>query len=62
MAKTIYCPRCGRKVATCDGKSTIDIYVKCNKCRKIVIYKIDSGETILKDVPERNQASGMRFY
>lgn len=60
--KTIYCPKCGRKVATWDGKSTIDIQVKCNKCKKLVVYKIDSEKAIIKDLPERSQSSGMRLY
>lgn len=60
--KTIYCPSCKRKVATWDGKSTINIQVKCNKCKKLVVYKIDSEQTIIKDLPERSQSSGMRFY
>lgn len=60
--KTIYCPKCGRKVATWDRKSTNNIQVKCNKCKKLVIYEIDSEKTIIKDLPQRNQSSGMRFY
>lgn len=60
--KKIYCKKCHRAVATWDGKSTINIQVKCNKCKKLVVYEIDSEETILKDLPQRNQSSGMRFY
>lgn len=60
--KTIYCPKCGRKVATWDGKSTINILVKCNKCKKLVVYEIDSEKAIIKDLPERSQSSGMRLY
>ena len=62
MAETIYCPKCRRKVATWDGKSKINIQVKCNKCKKLVVYEIDSEKTIIKDLPKRNQSSGMRFY
>lgn len=60
--KTIYCYKCGRKVATWDGKSKIDIQVKCKKCKKLVVYEIDSEQTIIKDLPQRSKSSGMRFY
>lgn len=39
--KTIYCPLCGRKVATHDGRSTMNISVECRKCHKSGIL---SGE------------------
>ena len=32
--KTIYCPKCGRKVGIWDGKSTMDLYFRCKKCKK----------------------------
>lgn len=32
--KTIYCPRCGRKVATWDGRSSMNISVNCKKMQK----------------------------
>lgn len=60
-SKTIYCPKCGRKVATYDGRSTINVIARCNKCRKRVIYHIDTEKTELKDLPHRNTASGMTF-
>lgn len=60
--KTIYCPKCGRKVCTWDGKSTIHPMAKCKKCNKIVVYRIDTGETEMKVAPKRTQGSGMRFY
>lgn len=60
--KTIYCPRCGRKACVWDGKSTIHPMAKCKKCNKLVVYRIDTGETELKPVPERDTGSGMRFY
>ena len=40
--KTIYCPRCGRKVATHDGRSTMNISVECRKCHKKVVFYPDS--------------------
>lgn len=60
--KTIYCPKCGRKVTNWNGKSTIDIRVKCNKCKKLVIYRVDTGKTEIKNIPPRTTSSGMRFY
>ena len=46
--KTIYCPRCGRKVAVWDGRSSMNISVNCKKCRKRVVYHVDTGTTELK--------------
>lgn len=60
--KTIYCPKCGRKVATWDGRSTININVKCKKCRKRIIYYPAKDIVEMKDIPERETSSGMRFY
>lgn len=60
--KTIYCPKCGRKVATYDGKSTIDKIADCKKCHKRVIYRVTTGETELKDIPVRATSSGKTFY
>lgn len=60
--KTIYCPRCGRRVGQWDGKSTINVIVlKCRRCWKRVVYYIDSDETKLEPVPTRNCSSGMTF-
>ena len=60
--KTIYCPKCGRKVATWDGRSTINISVKCNKCNKLVVYDIENEKVKIKEIPQRTTSSGMRFY
>lgn len=60
--KKIFCPSCHRAVAIYDGKQTINPIAKCKKCKKLVVYEIDSEETIIKDLPERSQSSGMRFY
>lgn len=60
--KTIYCPRCGRKVATYDGKSTIDKIADCKKCHKRVIYRVATDKTELKDIPVRATSSGKTFY
>lgn len=60
--KTIYCPKCGRKVFVWDGKSTIHPMGRCKKCNKLVIFRTDTFKTEIKSVPERNTSTGMRFY
>ena len=60
--KTIYCPKCGRKVATWDGRSTINILAKCKKCNKLVVYDVENGKSEIKAIPQRATSSGMRFY
>ena len=60
--KTIYCPKCGRKVATWDGRSKNNISVKCRKCNKLVVYDVESEEVKIKAIPQRTTSSGMRFY
>lgn len=59
--KTIYCPRCGHKATIYDGRSSINPIAKCRKCKKLVIYDIAKDEAKLKDVPQRDCSSGMRF-
>lgn len=58
----IYCPECGRKVGTHDGKSKINKSIRCEKCDKLVLFNVDTGETSIKPIPRRTQASGKRFY
>ena len=60
--KTIYCPKCGRKVATWDGRSTINILIKCKKCNKLVVYDVENEKVKIKEIPQRTTSSGMRFY
>lgn len=60
--KTIYCPKCGRKVATWDGRSTINISVKCKKCNKLVVYDVENEKVEIKEIPQRATSSGKRFY
>ena len=60
--KTIYCPKCGRKVATWDGRSTINISVKCKKCNKLVVYDVENENVEIKEIPQRATSSGKRFY
>ena len=60
--KIIYCPICGRKVATWDRKSKSDIVVGCKKCNRLVVFHTATEEIEIKFKPKRTQASGMRFY
>lgn len=60
--KTIYCPKCGRRVLTWDGKATIDIAVNCKKCWKRIVFHPSNQLVEIKDIPRRNKSSGKRFY
>ena len=60
--KTIYCPKCGRKVATWDGRSTINISAKCKKFNKLVVYDVENEKLEIKNIPQRTTSSGMIFY
>lgn len=60
--KAIYCPNCGRLAFFFDEKSTVHQMAKCKNCKKLVVYRIDTGETKIKDIPQRNCSSGMRIY
>ena len=60
--KTIYCPKCSRKVATWDGRSTINISVKGKKCNKLVVYDVKNENVEIKEIPQRETSSGKRFY
>lgn len=60
-ARMIYCPKCGRKVGSHDGKSTITKYIDCRKCWLTVVFDPYNGQTSLKERPERTQSSGLTF-
>lgn len=59
---TIYCPECKNKVATYDGKSRVNVLVKCKKCKKLVVYEVETGNIKITKVPQRQSSSGIRFY
>lgn len=59
--KPIYCPLCNRKVATWNKKSKMDIISKCRKCNKRVIFRVESQEIEIKNIPPRSQSSGVNF-
>lgn len=60
--KDIFCPKCGTRVATYDGKSKTNIIAHCRKCNKRVIYHVDTEKVELKKIPPRNTISGLTFY
>lgn len=57
----ILCPQCNSHIGTWDGRSTTNYIARCSKCRKRVIYHVDSGEIELKPLPERTCGSGLTF-
>lgn len=59
--KKIYCQQCNSYVGTYDGKSTINYISRCRKCRKRVIYHVETGQTEIKEIPKRNCSSVMTF-
>lgn len=61
-SKTIYCPQCGRKVATYDGRATINKIAKCKKCAVQVIYDAKKDDATVKPLPERKSSSGAVLY
>lgn len=61
-SKMIYCPQCRRKVATYDGRATINKIAKCKKCNLQVIYDVARDETTVKPLPKRETSSGVFLY
>lgn len=62
MKKNVLCPQCGRKVATYDGKSTINIIVNCRRCKKRIVYDVLSGVIEIKKMLPRTTSSGCTIY
>lgn len=60
--KYIFCPSCGEAVGKVNLLSSIPFPMKCNKCKKLVVYYGDEGRVVMKDIPDRNTSSGKRFY
>lgn len=60
--KSIYCPRCKRKVMKVRVNSTMDMFAKCKKCKVRVSYCPTDGTVVVTKIPERNTSSGMMFY
>lgn len=60
--ENIYCPKCGRKVLTYDGKSKITKDVVCKKCNKLAVFNPENRTVVLQELPNRTTSSGARFY
>lgn len=61
MGISIYCPKCGRKVGTHDGKSTINLTRQCKNCKKRVVFNRFTGETRVRPLVKRTTSSGVTF-
>lgn len=61
-SKKIYCPSCGRKVMTYDGRIHNNLSVLCVRCDKLVTYFFETEEIKLSDKPQRCTSSGVRYY
>lgn len=59
---SIYCPKCNYKVATWNGKSSINIVSKCEKCKKLVVFMPETKNVVRKPLPERATSSGKTFF
>ena len=59
--KIVYCPICKRKVATWDGKSKINVRKKCENCKRVVLFHVDSQKTEIIVTPKRQCSSGVTF-
>lgn len=58
-SKTIYCPRCKRKVGAYDGRSTFTMTYSCRKCGKRISFNSEDDEIKIKDRPQREVSSGV---
>lgn len=58
----VTCPVCGRGIAHYDGRGTIPIQRKCEKCNKLIIFNPKDGTKEIKEMPHRQYSSGKRFY
>lgn len=60
--KRIYCPRCKRRVSKWDGRSSMNVIANCKRCKKRVVFYVNSQETKVTEIPQRNTSSGLVFY
>lgn len=58
IKRDVLCPKCGKKVATYDGRSTMNVLTRCTKCRKRVIFHVDTKQTTISNIPPSNTSSG----
>lgn len=60
--KSLYCPRCGKRVCGISPRCTIDFIAKCKNCGQGVKYIVCTDSVMLVKIPERQTSSGVRFY
>lgn len=61
MVISIYCPKCGRKVGTHDGKSKINLTRQCKNCKIRVVFNRITGEAMVRPLTKRTTSSGVTF-
>lgn len=61
MGISIYCPKCGRKVGTHDGKSKINLTRQCKNCKIRVVFNRITGEARVRPLTNRTTSSGVTF-
>ena len=59
--KIIYCPECAREIYRYDGKHETEITKRC-LCGRYVKYCPATDRTVIINRPERQTASGVRFW
>lgn len=61
-AKKIYCPRCGCYLMAYDGRAQNNLSMRCRTCDRLVTYFSQKDEIQIGPMPDRQLASGTRFY
>ena len=59
--KTIYCPKCGKKVGPYDGRSSSNLVTRCKDCRKQIVYYVETGDIKVKPLPQRQVSGGVTY-
>lgn len=59
---SVMCPRCGKFLMKTDRDNTNVIKIACKNCNKWIWCLPVTEDYIVKDIPERQTGSGMRFF
>ena len=62
IKRDVFCPKCMTKVTTYDGRATINIMARCKKCRKRIIYNVETKETTRVEIPQNLTSSGKMLF
>lgn len=62
MKRQIYCPECASEIYNYDGSSTMEVVVKCKRCKNYIKFKPLGMATIVINKPEVKSSSGARFW